>query len=174
MKPLIRLAREINCAVVFTHHIGKANESQTGEAAYKGRGASAFGALSRTVFTLERDKTKGKGYVILSCSKSKGEAFEPVLLELDFESRWFLICAEKPEQKPGPLTAQEIANYVASGEANTTKICEHFKNRAGERTIKDRISEAEKAQPNRKAFTKGSLAFMQSPKCGYTRPVAKC
>ncbi len=71
MNPLKRLAREANCGVIFTHHIGKSGETQSGEGAYKGRGASAFGALSRTVFTLEKDAGKGAGYVVLSCPKSK-------------------------------------------------------------------------------------------------------
>ena len=144
MSPLKKLAREANCAVIFTHHIGKSNETQMGEGSYRGRGASAFGALSRAIYTLEKEATKGEGYVVLSCPKSKGNSFQPTLLKLDQERRWFFICAEKPEQKPGPLTAQEIADYVASGEANTTKICEHFKNRAAERTIKGRISETER------------------------------
>src|SRR5262249_18379109 len=72
MNPLKQLAREANCAVIFTHHIGKSNETQTGEGAYRGRGASAFGALSRTIFTLERDPKKGSEYIVLTCAKIKG------------------------------------------------------------------------------------------------------
>jgi replicative DNA helicase len=143
MNPLKRMAREGNCGVVFTHHIGKAGETQSGEGAYKGRGASAFGALSRTVFTLEKDAGKGPGYVVLSCPKSKGSVIEPTLLKLNPETRWFEICEEKPTQKPEPPNAQGIADFIADGEYKTEEICRHFKDRAGERTIRTKIKEAE-------------------------------
>jgi replicative DNA helicase len=143
MKPLKRLAREADCAVIFSHHIGKTNETQTGESAYRGRGASAFGALSRTVFTLERDAKKGPEYTILSCAKIKGQSFEPTLMKLNHEMRWFELCAEKPETKRQPPTAQEIANFVAQrGEARSAEIKKHFAGRGSERTIDDRIQEA--------------------------------
>jgi len=143
MKPLKKLAREVNCAVIFSHHIGKTNETQTGESAYRGRGASAFGALSRTVFTLERDAKKGPEYVVLSCAKIKGQPFEPTLMRLNQETRWFELCNEKPEAKPQPPTAQEIANLVAErGAARTEDIKKDFAGRGSARTIDDRIKEA--------------------------------
>ena len=156
MNPLKHLARDGNCAVIFTHHIGKANETQTGEGAYRGRGASAFGALSRTVFTLERDVKKGPEYIVLSCAKIKGQAFEPVLMKLNHETRWFELCDEKPEAKPHPPTTQEIADFVVEqGEARTDDIKKHFAGRASARTISDRIAEAERlkliAKPNQQA-----------------------
>jgi replicative DNA helicase len=145
MNPLKQLAREANCAVIFTHHIGKANETQSGEAAYKGRGASAFGALSRTIFTIEKDAKKGPGYIVLSCAKVKGQQFEPVLLKLNSDTRWFERCYDSPSAKPEPPTAQEVSNYVKERtEARTAEICSHFKPRAGKRTIEDRIKEAER------------------------------
>jgi len=145
MNPLKRLAREANCAVVFTHHIGKANETQTGEGAYRGRGASAFGALARTIFTIERDSKKGEGYIALSAQKAKGEAFEPTLMKLNRETRWFELCAEKPETKPEPPTAQEIAGFVDDqGEARTEEIKSHFAKRASARTVAERVTEAER------------------------------
>jgi replicative DNA helicase len=140
MNPLKQLARETNCAVIFTHHIGKATETQTGEGAYRGRGASAFGALARTAFTLERDPKKGREYIILSCPKIKGEPFEPVLLRLNHETRWFEICDEQPEAKPSMPTAEEIADFVEErGEAGTEDIKKHFALRASARTIQLRI-----------------------------------
>jgi RecA-family ATPase len=140
MNPLKRLAREANCAVIYTHHVGKANETNSGEAAYKGRGASAFGALSRTIFTIEKDAKKGEGYSVLSCAKVKGQRFEPVLLKLNQQTRWFEIDDNGPSPKPKPLTAQEIATFVEKKtEARTAEICEHFKSRAGKRTIEERI-----------------------------------
>jgi hypothetical protein len=145
MNPLKHLAREANCAVIFTHHIGKSNETQSGEAAYKGRGASAFGALSRTTFTIEKDAKKGPEYVVLTCSKVKGKKFEPVLLKLNHDTRWFEVCSDIPSAKPEPPTTQEIAAFVERRiEARTAEICEHFKQSAGKRTIEGRITEAER------------------------------
>ncbi len=53
MKPLRKLAKQTNSAILLLHHTGKFNEGFSPTGAYKGRGASAFGALSRTVWTLE-------------------------------------------------------------------------------------------------------------------------
>lgn len=163
MNPLKQLAREVNCAVIFTHHIGKANETQSGEAAYKGRGASAFGALSRTTFNIEKDAKKGPKYAVLSCSKIKGQPFEPVLMKLNRDTRWFEICSDNPSARPEPPTSHEIADFVKDRtEARTSDICEHFKQRAAKRTIESRITEAERLglieKPNKKApwrFRKG-------------------
>lgn len=163
MNPLKQLAREANCAVIFTHHIGKANETQTGEAAYKGRGASAFGALSRTTFTIEKDAKKGPGYIVLNCSKIKGQPFEPMLLKLNRDTRWFELCDDNPSPKPQPPTAQEIANFVEKqAEARTAEICKHFKSRAGQRTIEDRINEAERLGLIAKAHKKAPWHFRNS------------
>lgn len=155
MNPLKRLAREANCAVIFTHHIGKSGETQSGEGAYKGRGASAFGALSRTVYSLEKDASKGSGYVVLSCPKSKGATIEPTLLKLNKETRWFEVCGDKPTEKPQPPTAEEIADFIADAEHGTEEICEHFKDRASEKTIRNRIKAAESmgliSKPNKQA-----------------------
>jgi putative DNA primase/helicase len=143
MKPLLRLAREVNCAVLYAHHRGKANETQTQEKAYHGRGASAFGALSRAVFTLERYPKAGDGYVKLECVKAKGSFFEPVLLRLDFESRWFSPSDERPLVSE-MLTAEMITEFVKSkDEALTREIHEKF-DRFGQTTIKRRIDEAKR------------------------------
>lgn len=145
MNPLKKLASEANCAVVFTHHIGKANETQATEGAYRGRGASAFGALARTILTIERDAKKGDGYIVLSTQKAKGPAFEPTLMRLNRETRWFELCDEKPEAKPEPPSAHEIAEFVREKvEARTEEIKYHFTNRASDRTIANRIREAAK------------------------------
>lgn len=143
MKPLKRLAIEANCAVVFTHHIGKSNETQSAEAAYRGRGASAFGALSRATWNLERDQTKGPGYIKVSCSKVKGVAFEPALLKLDFALRWFFICAEVPAPERRSVTVQDIADYVEStaGEVTQKELVRAF-DKWSRPTVVKRIEEA--------------------------------
>lgn len=93
IRPLKALAIAGDCAVWASHHIGKAGESEQTEGAYKGRGASAFGANVRGVITLQKEKTLGDGYVKLSLEKSKGNKLDPVNLKLDFAGRTFDICA---------------------------------------------------------------------------------
>jgi hypothetical protein len=99
IQPLKSLARRSNSAVLFLHHIGKYNEGFENKAnAYKGRGASAFGAMSRSVFVL----SPSAGKLILTCTKSKGKKFDPVVLELDQETRWFRFvenASSKTEKK---------------------------------------------------------------------------
>jgi RecA-family ATPase len=57
MKPLVKLARRLNCLVILIHHIGKAKleEGSTREQAHRGRGASAWGDFSTSIFNLEAD-----------------------------------------------------------------------------------------------------------------------
>lgn len=98
MKPLKRLAKKTNSAVLILHHTGKFNEGFSSVGAYKGRGASAFGGLSRTVLTLEKVKAK-ENRIVLSSPKSKGDKFEKTILELDNHSRWFHIVGEVAQEK---------------------------------------------------------------------------
>ncbi|MBI4748633.1 MAG: AAA family ATPase [Acidobacteria bacterium] len=143
VRPSRQLARTLNCALIWIHHIGKANDTLTGEAAYRGRGASAYGAGARAVFTLTKEETKGPGYVTLSCDKAKGESFDPTLLRLDFDTRWFEQCAEIPLSGQSSITAQEIADFVERNEPLREKeIIEAFREVASEATIKRRIQEA--------------------------------
>jgi 5S rRNA maturation endonuclease (ribonuclease M5) len=142
MSVLYKLAREANAAVLFAHHEGKKNESGSGERAYSGRGASAFGGLSRAVFNLERDEKRGSGYVTLRCSKIKGKPFEPLLLKLNFDSRWFEHSAEEPAKEA--LSATEVADFVSrySGTVRTADIISKFQSIASMKTIKRRIDNA--------------------------------
>lgn len=101
IRPLKALAVAGDCAVWASHHIGKAGESEQTEGAYRGRGASAFGANVRGVITLQKEKSLGDGYVKLSLEKSKGNKLEPVTLKLDFAGRTFDLCVA-----PTPATTQ--------------------------------------------------------------------
>lgn len=98
MKPLKKLAKQTNSAVLLLHHTGKYNEGISTVGAYKGRGASAFGGLSRTVLNLEKSKSK-ENRVILSSPKVKGEEFSKTVLELDKNSRWFRVVGEVAQEK---------------------------------------------------------------------------
>jgi archaellum biogenesis ATPase FlaH len=94
LQPLKNLAKKANAAVLILHHTGKWNEGSAKGVtnAYKGRGASAFGALARTTFYLEADKKENR--VRLSCPKVKGAKFETAILELDSSTRWFKFIGE--------------------------------------------------------------------------------
>jgi len=97
IRPLKELAVAGNCAIWASHHIGKAGESDDAEKAYRGRGASSFGANVRGVINLTKEKTRGDGYVKLELGKSKGNQFEPVILKLDSAKRTFDLLAEAPK-----------------------------------------------------------------------------
>jgi hypothetical protein len=142
MKPLKRLAREANAAVIFCHHSGKPSEHPTTEHAYAGRGASTFGGLSRAVFTLTKATKVGPDFLTLRCAKVKGDPFDPVLLRLNRESGWFKICAEKPPADQG-ITVRELVDFIASkGEVKRREYLEHFKGRASAETLDERRDEA--------------------------------
>lgn len=156
MRPLKALAMDGNCAVIAIHHKGKMGENEAKEDAYAGRGASNFGALSRAVYTLTREDGKGPGYVTLKLGKAKGAKFEPTMLCLDFEKRWFTVCGEKPPFKKSVLTVDDVADFVKlRKKVKTNAILEQFSERAADRTIKNRIDEA------------ATLGLIKSPKQGY-------
>lgn len=123
IRPLKELANAGNCAIWASHHIGKSGESDEAEKAYRGRGASAFGANVRGVINLTKEKTMGDGYVKLELGKSKGNKLEPIILKLNFAKRTFEICAAAPsaetpyQQVVGkfngqPLRAKEIKELL--------------------------------------------------------------
>lgn len=134
-KPLKELATAGKCAAVASHHIGKRGESLGDEEeAYLGRGASAFGALARSVFTLKKEKALGNGYVRLSLPKAKGTIFEPVTLRLDFSKRTFDLCeaapsAETPYQKVvgafngQPLKKADLLTLLSGLTERTVERC---------------------------------------------------
>jgi hypothetical protein len=143
MLPLKRLASKTNAAVIFTHHIGKMYEGQSQpEGAYSGRGASAFGALARTMFNLKSVPSLGDDFVKLWCSKSKrGNPFRPVTLQLS--NRWFRISGQEVPTDDR-LTARDIGEYVTSREPDEVRTAEILKQFApvSNETIKRRLREA--------------------------------
>lgn len=143
MRPLKELATKTNASVLFSHHIGKPNESPNVEAAYLGRGASNFGALSRAVYTLVRDGKKGDGYVVLRCSKTKGPKFQDTLMRLNPETYWFERCNERPTIVTA-LTVQEVADFVGiqDRKVKAEEIIEKFASRASDTTVKRRLATA--------------------------------
>jgi RecA-family ATPase len=88
LRPLKSLATKTNAGVLVLHHVGKVNENPKFKISdsYKGRGASAFGALARSTFYIKEITSKR---VELSCPKVKRSKFDSVILELNREARWF-------------------------------------------------------------------------------------
>ncbi|MBO0863380.1 MAG: AAA family ATPase [Chloracidobacterium sp.] len=76
VRPSKELAVAGDCAVWGSHHIGKTGESDDAEEAYRGRGASAFGANVRSVITLWKEKALGEGYVRLTIGMLISQAAE--------------------------------------------------------------------------------------------------
>lgn len=126
IQPLKNLAKKANAGVLILHHTGKGNEGgrHNGVDAYKGRGASAFGALARTAFYLQ----KAKGNTVeLSCPKSKGKEFEAMVFELDRTSRWFknIGIAVTPKVKKSKYDeVVEIVHDLYGKEVKRSKIVE--------------------------------------------------
>ena len=140
IKPLKRLARDTNTLVWFSHHSGKPSESPMAELAYWGRGASSFGGLSRAVFVLSRQRTKGSDYVLLQCAKVKGRRFEPVLLKLNREIAKFEVCAEEAITLQS-ITVDDIVAFIDNREeVKRNDITAHFKDRISPKTV-DRLLE---------------------------------
>lgn len=95
MKPLVKLARRLNCLIVLVHHVGKAKaeEGATREQAHRGRGASAWGDFSSAIFNLDADP-HDQDRVTLTCAKRKDGAGYERVLRLDRGRRWFVATDE--------------------------------------------------------------------------------
>ena len=103
LKPLLELARNLRCAIVMAHHIGKSRSEDGGASKTKvlrPRGASAFSGYASSVFLL--DETNDHDTVTLSCAKRKsGTAYE-LTLRIDRQRRWFGVLGE---------THRTLSNY---------------------------------------------------------------
>jgi hypothetical protein len=121
IRPLKDLAIAGNCAIWASHHIGKSGESDEAEKAYRGRGASAFGANVRGVINLTKEKVLGDGYVKLELGKSKGNKIEPVILKLDFTRRTFNLCAPREEAETEHRTNYQQVIGIFNGQPLKTK-----------------------------------------------------
>lgn len=95
LKPLLELARKIDCAVIMAHHVGKAKteEGSAQDKVHKPRGASAFSGYAASVFLLSPEASDADS-VTLSCAKRKSGAPYEVKLKLDRETRWFTAAGE--------------------------------------------------------------------------------
>jgi hypothetical protein len=169
IQPLKRLAKKANAGVLLLHHTGKFIEgSFQAEDAYKGRGASAFGALSRVVFNLKQQKEL-KGNVALSCSKVKGQKFSPVVLQLNEDTRWFSVTGNVSEKKTKTNVAYEqVVNYVRDRVIKTGKGAKRGEIVNG---LEGKVSETDVDRKLRSAVKKGDLLRDSENYGHYTVPL---
>lgn len=104
-RPLRKLARDCNAGMLINHHVGKrAEDSQTPERVYRGRGASASGGAARAVWLLIPDATT-PGLVRLACVKAKGDTPADVTLQHNPQTRWMDVGHAAP---PTPTPYQQV------------------------------------------------------------------
>lgn len=138
MKPLKRLAKLTDAAVLSAHHIGKAKleEGSTREGSHRGRGASSFGDQSRVILNLERDHANDS--VILSCPKLKGNTFADQILKLNPEFRWFERIGENRIHTNYELV---IEMFSDGNIYKTADAVDEFEGVIGARTVKRMLAE---------------------------------
>lgn len=141
MQPLKQIAREANAALLLLHHIGKpkTEEGHSTSHAYRGRGASNFGCLSRSVVTLSAPDKKDRERVILSVPKGKGYSLPDVTLRLNPDTRWFEV--ESKATVTEPTTLQDIVQAVTK-EMSRQDIVKAFDGKYSERTVEDKLKAA--------------------------------
>jgi hypothetical protein len=142
MQPLKTMAREVNAAILLCHHLGKPANFQRNVPAYAGRGASAWGALSRTVFLLHRDNQSGNNYPVLYCAKAKRSIFEPQQLRLNEDVAWFEVLSQ-PLAKI-KVTDDMVIEFVSQNESVQLKQIRVFFNCGpnGDRNIRRKLENA--------------------------------
>jgi RecA-family ATPase len=150
MKPLHKIARITDSAILAAHHIGKA-KSEDGsikEAAHRGRGASGMCDLSRVIYNIDKDEIKNR--YVLSCAKIKGQSFDDTIYVLDPETRWLTSHGERSEIKG---VYEQILDVFEDGlKYKAGEIKKKFEGKASERTIanclKRGIDEGELLHPD--------------------------
>jgi len=137
-RPLQKMAREADAAILVIHHVGKRTEDgQSPERVYRGRGASASGAFARAVWILTPDPVT-PGLVTMGCAKIKGEPVPDQRFQLDQPSRWFRPIEAAPV---APSTLDQVVVAVV-GEMTTAAIVKKLAGKMSEKTIKNNLAEA--------------------------------
>jgi replicative DNA helicase len=138
-RPLQKLARDCDAAILVLHHVGKRSEdSQTPERVYRGRGASASGGAARAVWLLIPDPVT-PGLSTLSCVKAKCEPPKEARLQLDAQSRWITFLQIEPQPVITPL---ERVLTVVNREMRTAEIKVALKPTYQDRAIEEALAEA--------------------------------
>lgn len=169
LKPLIRMARETESAILAAHHVGKGSseDGRTQERAYRGRGASAFGTFPSLVLDIVADSTD-RDRVTLSMPKCKGRKLDDFNLQLDKETRWFGIT-DQPVVKA--LNSYDLVMAVFPGPGTALRrafIEEQLKSRVAVSTITNCLKRAielgKVTQPRRGEYMlAGELLSLPTP-----------
>jgi hypothetical protein len=142
MKPLLKLARRLDCAVVIVHHIGKSKseEGSAAEKVHRPRGASAFSGYAASVFVMTGDASD-PDYVTVTCAKRKNGATYEVQMKLNRVTRRF--------EPVGPATRtpsnyERVVELVRDADApvRLMEIVAALKHRMSRDTVKRQLSEA--------------------------------
>jgi hypothetical protein len=125
---------------LLAHHIGKpkGEEGGTSSHAYRGRGASNFGCLARSVVTLTADRSD-RGRVVLSVPKAKGYRLNDVVMRLDQDARWFRVTDETPPDSHTCLN--DLMAYVTR-QMRTGEIVKGLSPKHSKRAVEDALAEA--------------------------------
>jgi hypothetical protein len=151
MKPLVRLARKLNCLIVIVHHVGKAKaeEGAAREQAHRGRGASAWGDFCSSIFNLDADP-HDKERVTVTCGKRKDGGDYERVLRLDRQRRWFMATDETPAK---PVTNEDLVleamQAIGPREMQTAEIVNALDGKVKLRTVMyclKRLAEAGKVE----------------------------
>ena len=153
MKPLLKLARKLNCVIVLVHHIGKAKseEGSVKEEAHRGRGASAFSDFSTSIFNLEANGSD-EDRVTLTCGKRKdGEKYSE-RMKLDRAFRRFTILDEAPPEIPlnRQIVRSAITRPMQKKEIVAALGGSGLSERTIERCLSDDIKDGLLIHPNNK------------------------
>lgn len=145
MQPLKQIAKEANAALLLLHHIGKPKmeEGHSTSHAYRGRGASNFGCLSRSVVTLSAPNRTDRERVVLSVPKGKGYRPPDVTLRLDPQTRWFAVEGKAAVAEPTSLA--EIVRFITQ-EVRTKDVVKAFEGKYSKRTVEDKLKAASKRE----------------------------
>jgi hypothetical protein len=143
MQPLKNLARDANGAVLLAHHIGKpkSEEAIIGSHAYKGRGASNFGALARSVVTITAPDRTDPEHVIVALPKAKGYRMKPLVLRLNPHTRWFEVTDEVPADE---FTCLNGVMSVVSTKTKTAEIVNALRGKCSRRAVEQALNTAVK------------------------------
>ncbi len=139
MKPLVRLARSLNCLIVLVHHIGKARSEEGGarEHAHRGRGASSWGDFSASIFNLDADPNDHTR-ITLTCAKRKNGGRYEFLLRLNEKTRWLEKTNDVPKR---PVTNDDLVLEAIRGLGGTMiaarKIEEALKAKVKRSTVRN-------------------------------------
>ncbi len=136
-RPLQKLARDCDAAILVLHHVGKRSEDgQTSESVYRGRGASASGGAARAVWLLIPDLT-AIGCSTLRCVKAKGDTPQEARLQLD--GRWMTAMNI---DIPKPVTAVEQVLGIVNREMRKSEIVAALDTVLPKRTVERALAEA--------------------------------